>query len=1657
MTGEIRYVTWSGGPTGDYICDNTNDQTAINNALSWANANPGNIIVMKGPHKYSIRNQIFVGSSTTWTAESGVILEVPDGACGTSPDDCVFPDGKPVITQIPGTIPSGIEIYGFKIDGNLENQSTQLGYARGVLQSRGSGVERLIGFYGSSTGRKINDVNIYNMEFVDAFGEALLVVWGENIRFRNNHCENLQHEAVYYKAVAGSGNSIHHNTIEAITSDGIRLDSCQNTDIYDNDIDSYDGQNTNGAPKHGEQGIQIANNSAYSILTNNIKIYNNTITGPNLGGIWLNDVKKTAGTDNQIVHIYNNKLVNCGYSGWAAWASGIGIQWGNGLVIENNTLEDCWCDGILVYGNITSSSTSIDIRNNNIINTHGLRAGASNSNTVLGYGIANKVSTYITVNAENNYLANNVSGDYYGVIPISVSLTPITDSIPGSGTTDDDIPDPGAGGIYIPATVSIVDDEYEYVERAEDDFSAYLNHIPIDVVSYNGLGGKVIGESKSPNVDGNNLNDFGFEGSELNWTCVSSDPDELYKIMASFYNKGSSTIELGGPHKGYKITGMGRVHRSSYNKAFGDVPEELYYYNLNFKAEKPFMERLKKKVRGRYVYNTTQFSSDDIYSGNLVKNPSFEDWTPNNSLIWSLQDTPEDNEYRCVRYAPEIEQFCAVAVRYVNKIMISDGQTWRLPTGLNCSNKDNLFRGLVWCPDWTTWIATSISGQLGYAAMKSSNGDDWEAVATPAGADNHSWGCGIWIPPFEGISPDLFNGRAIFFAYSGTNRIMYTDDAGASWIQLTDLGTTINSTAWLSADYSKEQRRIVAVAYSNINGQNIIHSDDFGDTWTLQTSPLSGPDAKLTSVRWIDTWGLWVISAENDGKAATELPTQIMISETGLPGSWTLVQTPYAKTTTTGGGELIQKKSESSPDGYNYTTLSESYLLQYSFTLPAPQDVGVYRIENVSCQLRTLGAATAYCKATVSSASLGTDVLLKEWIETATDYTTKTQSLAKESAPGEEITIKFWIKTSSKSVKAGATKFGYSVSEISSSGSIIEYTRISLRELVWAKEIGVLAVVAQDTTDNKVLWTTNGTNWIMGDSAGNQGWVSACFADDKNQFMAVSTTGSGKRAMTSTGYGTFENIAPISWTRETKGQSRSDIFAVDGRYSFEIKGDGITEQPGRISQKLPFDYLYNSGIMFILSGRGRVTGLTSGKFIVDIYAGGTVVKELIWDSDTEYIRKEIKFKFDTVPSNIYIRIRGADTPNAGSQFNFDDVIISKVSDFELGKSGADIYTSGYCDVIPTVTVRGVSTSSSSPSTSRTYQNITDQETVFESVLTKYETPVWVAELPALAGDSCHKIDSLFFKIKSSSVSAYTYIRVTVQAGSLFGGQERDIALWTTNKTDFQSYTYNLPYILQGGPGEKVTIRYYIRTSKTPYRAFAYELGYTRTEVLDPVYVGNNEIYLYNVRDPRRILKVCNVLPQGHIIQIKNNYTGSHRYVEMFEDDSYTQNAYSITDTVARNETNHSLVMNPGDSWIFPIDTLYPVVGIPFIKLYVVSGIPQISIADDSGANGSPGTFYPVDSNTSTPVENAEVNRELDNRINLHLRGGTKYYIKIEPLAGQSCEFGQLMEYASLDTMDAQRFYIYSGGKANTIAAQIEGTGKCSAVVSLDYHDAQILP
>ena len=78
MAGDTRYITWSGGPAGDYIVsDNNNAQITINQALADNNG-AGNIIKLRGsgdnnnPHIYWIRNQIRIGNSTVLTAEPGV-------------------------------------------------------------------------------------------------------------------------------------------------------------------------------------------------------------------------------------------------------------------------------------------------------------------------------------------------------------------------------------------------------------------------------------------------------------------------------------------------------------------------------------------------------------------------------------------------------------------------------------------------------------------------------------------------------------------------------------------------------------------------------------------------------------------------------------------------------------------------------------------------------------------------------------------------------------------------------------------------------------------------------------------------------------------------------------------------------------------------------------------------------------------------------------------------------------------------------------------------------------------------------------------------------------------------------------------------------------------------------------------------------------------------------------------------------------------------------------------------------------------------------------------------------------------------------------------------------------------------------------------------
>ncbi|MFA6768894.1 MAG: right-handed parallel beta-helix repeat-containing protein, partial [Parabacteroides sp.] len=595
MSGETRYIGWSSGDS-TYVCDGTADNIQINQALAWAAANPGNTVYLRGPYTYDIQETLRIGSSTVFTGDSTAVLRLNDS--------CAWYSMVPVIGQYggTGTVTTGVEIYGFEIDCN---ESTLYGVGGRI---HGKGYYNAIYIVGQSTSHA-SDIHVHNMKIHDSLGDGVRVSYGINIRVHDCDLWNLEHCSVF--CIDSTEINVYGNEIQTITCSGVRLDNCQDWSVNNNTIVDWTG--TSNAPKLGAHGVQFGNEPAsynHTTLTKNGKIYDNTI---DVGacGIQIEDYLKTAGTTAQNVEIRNN-IISGGSTNWASYFAGISIySWGNGLTISKNTITGSARAGIFISGAITTG-VSATVSSNNIINT--VKAGADG-----GYGIWNKVPTKFTIIASGNYSTNNIAGNYKNVTPSSESSSYIDDAIPGGAPDVDDpdtpdTPDYPDNSIYVPATSNIIDDDdYITVTRDEDDLSAYINNVPLNIQKYSCSGGKVIGESKSPSVAGSNLADLNFEGSNLTLGCLAFDMDELHNVMASFYKIGRCVLELGGPHTGYFVTGTGSAHRPSFDVAQGDIPEGAYDFTVDFKCEDPYKKKIEKRVRGRYIYNSMQFSSDDIY------------------------------------------------------------------------------------------------------------------------------------------------------------------------------------------------------------------------------------------------------------------------------------------------------------------------------------------------------------------------------------------------------------------------------------------------------------------------------------------------------------------------------------------------------------------------------------------------------------------------------------------------------------------------------------------------------------------------------------------------------------------------------------------------------------------------------------------------------------------------------------------------------------------------------------------------------------------------------------------------------------------------------------------------------------------------------------
>jgi Right handed beta helix region len=197
-----------------------------------------------------------------------------------------------------------VEVCGFQIDGNLG--ALPASYAN--TPGHNKDCERCI-IVGGDSGNYADNIRIHDMRLYNSFSDGINLRFAKNSTCYNNFISNCQHEGIFWTCVENS--EMSGNQIAGITSDNARLDNCVTCKVYDNVFFSYDGDETNGAYKHGENGLQVGDagsSHGYDArnkptTTTNIEITNNTFANNGLKAILLG-----AGSDNN-VFIHANKFI----------------------------------------------------------------------------------------------------------------------------------------------------------------------------------------------------------------------------------------------------------------------------------------------------------------------------------------------------------------------------------------------------------------------------------------------------------------------------------------------------------------------------------------------------------------------------------------------------------------------------------------------------------------------------------------------------------------------------------------------------------------------------------------------------------------------------------------------------------------------------------------------------------------------------------------------------------------------------------------------------------------------------------------------------------------------------------------------------------------------------------------------------------------------------------------------------------------------------------------------------------------------------------------------------------------------------------------------------------------------------------------------------
>ncbi len=379
----------SGDGSGDFNCDGINDHIEINQALDFVARDPAYTTVhLKGPFRYVIDDTLLIGNN--------IILEGDSTAVITIVDNNKWASLKPMIAQKKAGIGT-IIIQGFEIDGNYEGNTHK---------PRGKSFHNFMFLYYAN-------IEVRNMYLHDSHGDGLKVKESPNVKFHDNRIYKLGHDGLF--AIQCQNVEAWNNNVRTMTNSALRAWNSNHIKFHDNIIYTEYG------PDAGGPGIQIQYIRENKIQPmDDIEIYNNLIRDTYGPGIWLIALGQPySRIEARNVHIHHNTFYGCGTHSTYDWLGGIVTSGFYDTLIENNVFDGNYHAAVAyIYPtpprfsglepNGTSGKYTTILRNNIITNTIQRKYMPNET----GFGVMNYYPDTHTFILENNYLYNNVGGNY---------------------------------------------------------------------------------------------------------------------------------------------------------------------------------------------------------------------------------------------------------------------------------------------------------------------------------------------------------------------------------------------------------------------------------------------------------------------------------------------------------------------------------------------------------------------------------------------------------------------------------------------------------------------------------------------------------------------------------------------------------------------------------------------------------------------------------------------------------------------------------------------------------------------------------------------------------------------------------------------------------------------------------------------------------------------------------------------------------------------------------------------------------------------------------------------------------------------------------------------------------------------------------------------